>query len=230
MHRWAVITKAVGVCAAAACACEAGAGYTGLSVDLAFDDIVVNGAHRDVWRVYAEFTDANDYLTGASGGPVNGAMVIQTVGGALFFNPGGPASNGPPAPGTPEYYGTYATVGVSDLTQGDPFDFPFAGPMFIQGNQYNQPNGGWFTAGPVEFGRAGWTGDGDLSLRVLCMQLAVDNGEHVQGTVNIAGVNNAGLAGGTSFVAAQQTFTSVPGAGAAALLAGAVLMRGRRRR
>jgi hypothetical protein len=65
---------------------------------------------------------------------------------------------------------------------------------------------------------------------VLAMQLTVNTGNHVRGTVAIQGVNNNPLAGGMTFVTlANQTFNSfVPAPGALAIFALAGLVGARR--
>ena len=100
---------------------------------------------------------------------------------------------------------------------------------FINGNSFTNNNAGWNTLGPVEQGRAGWTGDGDLQLRVFMMQLTVSSTSAVRGTVNIAGVNNTPQ-GPQSFILAGQTFNFIPSPAASALLAIAGLFGSRRRR
>jgi uncharacterized protein (TIGR03382 family) len=211
------------------------------------------GANRQLWRIYAIFSHADDYLTGVNGSPANGALVIQTRNGAdtgpgtNFFNPGGSANNTAPTllNGTNEF-GTFATIGVAFAGDGsgptgtpDQTSLSPGFPNFINGASITNSNMGWFTAGPVEQGRAGYAGDGDvgsadydgdgdLDYRVLMMQLSVNAGEFTRGTVNISGVNNTGLAGGQSFFAAQQTW-NIPAPGALALL-GLAAVRGTRRR
>src|SRR5436190_4346340 len=102
---------------------EASAVYTGLSVELK-TNLAVGGVLRTVYRVYANYTDANDYLTAVAGSPLVGDLVIQSRNaedsgrGTNFFNPGGASSNtAPSSPASPNYWGTYATIGISDSTQ-----------------------------------------------------------------------------------------------------------------
>jgi hypothetical protein len=217
--------------------------------------VVAGGGSRQLWHVYALFSSENDYLTGVNGSPANGALVIQsrnatdTAGGSNFFNPGGAANNTAPTAlnGTNEF-GTFCTIGVDFAGDGsgppttpDQTSLSPGFPAFINGASITNSNMGWFTAGPVEQGRAGYAGDGDTAVadydgdgdveyRVLLAQLSVNAGENARGTINVAGVNDTGLAGGTSFLVAQQTFNSIPSPGALALLGLAGLVSSRRRR
>jgi hypothetical protein len=235
---------------------SASASYQGLSV------VSSLGAPlgRITYRVYANFSDANDYLTVVNGSPTGSTMTIQstllngTGVGSAFFNPvtshgtapnavevfgGTDPSTNPILPVPNAAFDTFFTIGVGAGQSGtgagganDTGQSPTMPNNFITGTSISLNNDGWFTAGPVEQGRAGWLGDGDAQLRVLMMQLTVSSTSGVAGTVNIAGVNNTGLAGGTSFVLSNQTFTSfvVPGPGAMALLGIAGLVGSRRRR
>lgn len=232
---------------------SASAAYTGLSV------VSSLGAPlgRITYRVYANFSDANDYVTVVNGSPTGSTMVIQsrnitdTGVGGNFFNPtpsaGAPtpiqvnggfdANTNPIAPIANAAFETFFTIGVGAGQAGTgPLGANVTGNQsmpadFITGTSYSDANAGWFTNGPVEQGRAGWLGDGDAQLRVLIMQLVVSSTSHVRGTVNLSGVNNFGdLAGGTSFTLSGQTFNSIPGPGALALLGLAGLVGSRRRR
>ena len=209
------------------------ANYTGLSTESG-GVVVVGGIARQLWHVYANFNDAGDYLTGANGSPTNGALVVEsrnaldTAAGTNFFNPGGVANLAPYSPNGSLEFGTFVTIGVL-LGQNAPGGTDQSTlspgfPNFINGNSITNSNMGWFTAGPVEQGNAG----GDL--KVVMMQLSVNAGENVRGTVNVAGVNDTGLAGGDSFLIAGQTFNSIPAPGALALLGLAGLVGSRRRR
>lgn len=226
---------------------EASASYFGLGVQY-YTTVNAGGQLRSVYRIYANFTSANDYLTAVFGSPTAGELTIQncnTLGtglGSGFFNPGGFSGNTAPfqsqIDANPDLqWGTFATIGVSiaDTGSGVPPANPDETglspgfPNFINGNQLVNNNMGWFTPGPVEQGRAGYAGDGDPLLRVLMMQLTVNAGEGVQGTVDVAGVN----AGSGSFVIGGQTFVCIPAPGAGALLALAGIAGaggGRRRR
>jgi hypothetical protein len=103
--------------------------------------------------------------------------------------------------------------------------------QFIVGPEFIAANNGWFTAGPVAQGMAG----NGVQLPgglwgVLTMQLTVNAGNHVRGTVVVGGVNNNPLAGGTTFIAtANQTFNSFPGPGGLMIVFLAGVMPRRRR-
>ena len=72
---------------------------------------------------------------------------------------------------------------------------------------------------------------GDPLLRVLMMQLTVNAGDNVRGTVNISGINQTGLAGASSFTLSNQTFNSftAPAPSVLTLLGLAALYTHRRR-
>jgi uncharacterized protein (TIGR03382 family) len=233
----------------------ASANYTGLSVVSSLG--AANG--RITYRVYANFTDAQDYVTVVYGNAAS-HMQIQSrttsdsgVGGA-FFNPantntaptavqvfgGVDANTNVIAPVVGAAFETFCTIGVansgqavggSDQTATAP-NSPAWLP-FLTNTTFDSANAGWFTAGPVEQGRAGYTGDQDLGLRVLIMQLTVTSTSAVKGTVNVGGINNVALAGQQSFDLSGQTFRGgfiIPAPGAMALLGLAGLVGSRRRR
>jgi hypothetical protein len=96
----------------------------------------------------------------------------------------------------------------------------------------NSDNVGWFTPGPVPHGRAGNGVNFGGTWGVLFLQLTVNAGNRVAGTVAIGGVNNNPAGGGIVFQTnADQTFNYIPAPGilAAFGLAGVVGMRNRRR-
>jgi hypothetical protein len=219
---------------------SASANYTGLQVTSAS----ATGG-RIAYRVWAVFTDPNDYLTAISGSPTAGNMNIQVRNltdsgvGSNFFNPLGGGATAP----TPSAISqnpqvlddTFVTIGVA-RSQDAPGGLDGTGLSpgfggFGNINSINTDNAGWFTAGPVEQGRAGYTGDGDNLLRVLCMQLTVSSTSAVKGTIVVSGVNANGLAP-ASFTVGGQTFAGgfVPGPGALAILGLAGLVGTRRRR
>jgi hypothetical protein len=216
---------------------EASAAYVGLAYELY--SVVNVGGPKEIIHIYAYFTDGNDYVTAIAGSSTIGALKIETRNstdtgpGGNFYNPGGAGSNLAPysANGMLEW-GTFATIGVSFGNQApggtDQTSTSPGFPTFISGNSLTSTNIGWFTPGPVEQGRAGWTGDGDNQLRVLIMQLSINAGDNVQGTVAITGVN----AGGTPFFAAGETFDTAfcPSPASAAILALAGIAAPRRRR
>jgi hypothetical protein len=96
----------------------------------------------------------------------------------------------------------------------------------------NTDNAGWFVTGPQPQGQAGNSPQFGQNWGVLIMQLTVNAGNNVRGTVNVGGINNTPLAGGTTFAATQQTFNSfdVPAPGVLALVGLAGLVGTRRRR
>jgi MYXO-CTERM domain-containing protein len=231
----------------------ADAAYLGLG--LTTQTVVAGGAARQVYRLHAVFNNADDYLTSGAGSAILGDLVIQsrnaldTAAGGNFFNPGGTGGNtAPSSPASLNYWGTYVTIGISDVTQalptpnGSPLDQTSLSPgfpNFIAGNQLVSSNAAWFTAGPQEQGRAGhWSqgaftnsaGNGNLfGFGVQLAQLTVNLGENVRGTVAVGVDLAGGLAGGQSIPG--QTFNSaIPAPGALALLGLAGLVGARRRR
>ena len=223
------------------------ASYLGLSVTVTPQTVA--GTLRNVYRVYANFSDPNDYLTVVFGSPTLGNMVIQsrnltdTGPGSNFVNIVGGGATAPSlsaiAANPDVAFDTFVTIGVpvSDLGSGPApsQDLTSLSPGFGAGignvSTYDNGNGGWFTPGPVDQGRAGYLGDGDSLLRVLMMQLTVSSTSCVRGTVNLSGVNNTPLGGGQSFTIGGQTFVCIPTPGTLALLAFAGFAgRGRRRK
>lgn len=221
---------------------QASADYTNLSVNL-YTTVTVGGVSRDVYRVYANFTLPTDYVTAIAGSELIGHLVIQNTDaggvalGTGFFNPGGSGSNlAPSSPASGNYYGTYATIGISDTTQaqtvaGSPVDQTTLSPgfpNFIAGNSLDSNGAAWFTAGPVAQGQASYINAGaDTLLAVQIMQLSVNHGQNVRGTVSVSSSS-----GPTPYAIANgQTFnSSVPAPGALALLGLAGLVGSRRRR
>jgi hypothetical protein len=223
---------------------RASAVYLGLQV-VKQQVMLQNGTVMNRFRVYANCSDPDDYLTAFGGSPTLGNLVLQSVNsdgsgvGSVFFNPPG---GGPLAPTlaaiaqNPDVeHDTFATFGVTIADQAPPpgnqtgLSPGFGG--FASVTQINTNNAGCFTPGPVEQGRAGFLGDGDPLLRVLLMQLTVSSTSQVRGTVAISGVNNIPLAGGQAFTVPNQTFNSIPApASGLALMLGIVGCTARRRR
>ena len=224
-----------------------------LGVGLTTQTVVAGGVARQVYRLHAVFNNPDDYLTSGAGSAILGNLVIEsrnaadTAAGGNFFNPGGTASNlAPSSPASPNYWGTYVTIGVSDATQGtggtpnspaDETSLSPGFPNFIAGNAIVSGNAAWFTAGPVEQGRAGHWANGAFfnggsvlnGFGVQLAQLTVNLGENVRGTLAVGVDLAGGVAGGQSIPG--QTFTSaIPAPGALALLGLAGLVGARRRR
>ena len=218
--------------------------YVGLEVVLQ-QVTLQNGTLMNRYRVYADFTDPQDYLTAVAGSPTIGNLVVESLN-TDCTAPGSPFFSVPGAPLTaptqaeidmnPDFaHGTFITIGVSVADQAPGGDAigqtpNFPGPNW--GTYFSSNNAAWFTPGPVEQGRAGFPGDGDLLPRVLILQLTVSSTSNVMGTVAITGVNNIPLVGGQSFLAAGQTFSScvIPAPGAGSVFAlGWLGLRGRRR-
>ena len=228
------------------------AAYLGLGTNL-YTTVTLNGTARDVWRVYAVFSKPDDYVTAIGGSPVNGAATIINISssgfgpGTGFFNAGGGntapvTSYGVYVNGPNSQWDTYATIGATkndaNLSDDDLTAVSPSFPTFINGAQWGPyNNAAWFTPGPVEQGRAGGPGGVQgpffapgLFLEgtgILIMQLTVNHGQYVAGTVFVNGISD-----GSNFTASDQEFSSPltpPAPGAVAVL-GLAALKGRRRR
>jgi hypothetical protein len=231
------------------------AAYNGLSVQL-HTVANIDGNIKSIYRVYANFTDPADRLYSIYGSPTLGALTLNSLNingtgpGGAFYNSG---ANGNSAPSQETIglfpnaqWDTFATIGVSVADQAPFGDQTSFSPGFpnIAGSSFTTSNGGWFVTPTFDHdnnsdtpqivnpqSEAGFAGDGDVLNRVMFLQLTVNAGEHVAGTVNLAVFNNSGVAGGAgSQIIAQQTFNSVPVPSALALLGVASLVGSRRRR
>jgi hypothetical protein len=219
------------------------AAYQGLTVRL-HTTAPVNGINRDVWRVYAMFSDPGDFLVSVAGSPTLGNLVLQSL--DVFGNPGGgnfvnPAGGGATAPsfnqvGTQVEWDTFVTIGLAyapdgfeDLTRLSP---GFNGIGSVP--SINSNNLAWFLPGVPPQGLAA-NGVADINgmgnWGVLMKQLTVNAGNGARGTVAVGGVNNDALAGGTTFqTVANQTFTTHPPAPASIGLLGIAGFIGQTRR
>jgi hypothetical protein len=192
-----------------------------------------------VYRVYAEFTNPTDRVD-AWYGTSDHPFVIQNVladgstFGTGFTNFGGVGGTLPPeVPGSSLDWDTWATIGVTYGDEAGPDGNqaqPSPGfPVFISGNSVSSSNASIVIPPTAPQGRADFRVIGnDTNLRVLLMQLVVNVGEHVRGTINVDG--QIGAPGSyTPFSARGQTFSSVPAPGGLAALAVAGIVCGRRR-
>jgi len=235
----------------------ASAVYTGLEVSLQQVSLQ-NGTLMNRFRVYATFSDPQDYLCIAYGNQtspirIESRNVTDTGVGSAFFNAitshstaptalelcgGVDSGTNPIAPVPNAAYDTFFTVGVTNANDAPGHDDTMPSPNsppwlpFVSSPTFSSVAAGWLLHGPMEQGRSGWTGDGDLPLRVLMMQLTVSSTSSVRGTVSVGGVNNTPLAGATSFDISGQTFGLIPGPGALGLLSVGLwtIGSGRRRR
>ncbi len=218
----------------------ADASYQGLTVQQ-HTIATVNGVQRSVYRVYAIFSDPGDFLTSVAGSPTLGNLQVQTrnalglAPGGNFVNPAGGSATAPTfkAIGLQTEWDTFVDIGLASVpyggTDGTGLSPGFSGIGSVA--SINTNNAGWFTAGPIAQGMAGNGLALGANWGVIIMQLTVNAGNHVAGTVAIGGVNNNPLAGGTTFQTnADQTFNSFPAPGAHALLGLAGVVGSRRRR
>jgi hypothetical protein len=231
-----MIVGLAGACAPLIAPSPAHANFIGLSLSSQF----ATGG-RIAYRVYALFSNPNDYLTGVSGSPTLGNLIIlsrnltNTGPGSNFFNPPGGGATAPSQTAINSSAeiadDTFVTIGVSISNQAPGgVDQTGLSPGFTgigTVNQINTNNAGWFTPGPVEQGRAGFTGDGDQLLRVLMMQLTVTSTSQVFVDAAISGFNNTpnGL---VSFTVPHAGF--IPEPAMVAVMFGWLFLPGRRRR
>lgn len=232
-----MIAMLAGAAGALATSGEARGSYAGVSASL-YTTVNVGGGMKDVYRIYANFTDPNDRLIMVFAlSPITPPITIQSMNATLtgpggnFFNPGGAGGNtAPAAPDGVIEWGTFATIGVSLASQGSggsPMDettLSASFPNFIEGNSLTIANVSWKVPGTSEQGRAGYLGDGDPALRVMMMQLTVNQGDLPVGSVNVS-VQNAN---GQSFGLSGQTWT-IPAPGGLALLGLGAMSRKPRR-
>jgi len=218
----------------------ASADFVGLAVVLESAGQMTAAGPRDVYRVYAEFTNPTDRIDAWYGTEMNPFTIQNVLGdgitlGSGFTNFGGVGGILPPEVlGTVRDWDTWATIGVAYLDEAAPeyLSVTPAFPAFISGNSLTANASSVFLAVPdAPQGQGNFRVVGhDSELRVLLMQLVVNVGEHVRGTINIDGnaVNSStGLA--TPFTAINQSFSSVPGSGPLLVLVGGVFFRGRMR-
>jgi hypothetical protein len=216
------------------------ASYQGVTVTL-HTSVSTPAGDMSVYRAYALFSNPGDYLTSVAGSPSLGNLVIQNLNsqgmglGSGFYNPAG--TNRPPllGPNDPEEFQweTFVSIGGPFYDGSFPTSLSPGFPTFISGPLLNSNNVGWFVLlvpqGLAGNGVANLDGLGNWG--VLMMQLTVNAGEHVAGTVAIGAHHIVPLAGGTTFqTQANQTFSSFPAPGALAIFALAGLGGSRSRR
>ena len=158
------------------------------------------GPPRWIYRVYAEFTEPTDVVaswgTGLARWGFGGVWNVTQDGtpGSGFTNIPNDLTGdlAPFASGTPADWDTYMTIGVLYGIQGPGFsDYttPFAlTPLFITNgsNEWTGP-GGVLLFGDVQQGFANYRVNGnDTDRRVLLMQLVVNAGEHVHGSIGLS--------------------------------------------
>ena len=103
----------------------ADASYQGLGVRL-HTTAQVNGINRDVWRIYAVFSDPGDWLTSVAGSPTLGNLTVQTINafgnapGGNFVNPAGGSATAPTYKVLPTQleWDTFVTIGLAFVPEG----------------------------------------------------------------------------------------------------------------
>ena len=198
------------------------------------------GPPRWIYRVYAEFTEPTDMVASWGSG-------FTTFGFGGIWNitenntPGSGFTNipndftGDTAPfisGTFADWDTYMTIGVLYGTQGpenSDFTVTYANtPLFIANgtNAWTGP-GGVFLFGDLQQGFANYRVNGnDTDTRVLLMQLVVNEGEHVHGSI---GIRWRSL-GGQFIINTDLPFNSLPAPSGSLVLMLLGLNNNRRRR
>jgi hypothetical protein len=227
------------------------AAYIGLGGEL-HAQVTIDGTMRNVFRIYAVFDNPNDYLVGAFGAESVGPLIIKSnqgvsgTTGSSFVNPAGGGNLAPNIEtlkvNPDAQWDSFVTVGVpvdegSDNTGLSPGFPPQFGGQFILGNSATAMNVAWFVPGAMEQSRAGGpngvagkftNGEQTISgLGVLLMQLTVNAGSGVEGTIAVAMDLAGGVAGGSNIP--MQTFFMAPTAGTLLLLP-LCLLSGRRGR
>jgi hypothetical protein len=215
------------------------ADYLGLSVEQ-HTTVNIADSTRDVYRVYANFSDPGDYMLAGAGSPMLGPMLIQsrnsddTGTGSSFYNHpfvGNRAPSQEVIDVEPNAeWDSFFTIGVSIADQAPNGDQMYFSPGFppLTGTSITTSNGGWLIVPGHPQAFADFSGDGDPLLRVMMIQLTVNAGGNVRGTVGLS----FRLAGqGPSTEIGGQTFNSFPAPGGLAMiaLAGVTRSPGRRR-
>jgi hypothetical protein len=199
-----------------------------------------------VHRVWASFTNPNDalYVWGGGGGlgtgVINNLNASATGPGTGFLNVVTSGNLPPFTSAVVSNSDTYFTIGVTVQNQipggqGIPLLLIPGSPGGLTGHTINlSPQGGGVATTPTNsagapnpIALAGFTGDGDTALRVLLMQLVVNQGQHAVGVIGVT-INLGGLAGATTTLQNQQF--GIPSPGALPALALGALVTGRRRR
>ena len=239
MERIRLVFTAGAITAIAGFTSASRAAFVGLAAVLEFPSADTAAGPRDVYHVFAEFTNPTDRVNSWFGTARN-PMVIQnvladgTTLGSNFTNFGGQFGNLPPeVAGTVRDWDTFATIGIRNGSEA-----PFGGDetmlsappnfSFITGNSLTAVAS--LSVPPsAPQGRANYRIlGGDTALRVLLMQLVVNVGEHVRGTISISGQVSTALAV-EDYTFINQTFSSVPSPSVVALL-GTFFLRCKRRR
>lgn len=198
------------------------------------------GPERWIYRVYAEFTLPGDSVSMWGIGSILGAGGIENITmngapGTGFTNiPDSDLGNrAPQAPFTSRDWDSYMTIGVLYGFQApggiDGTQIAAGTPMFIA-NGSNLWTGASGAAFLSDFSspqaRADYRINGnDTDTRVLLMQLVVNAGEHVRGTLGMLWRSE-----GFGFTTPALTFTSIPGPNSLLLLPVSIVFVRRRRR
>jgi hypothetical protein len=200
------------------------------------------GGPRTIWRIYADFSSSTDRVNawgvGSSFGP-GGIFNINQLNapGAGFTNVGGAGGQiAPYSGGSTRDWDTYMTVGVLYGNEGPAgadatAQIPNTPQFILNGATSWSPDpvngGGVFITPDDPQGRANYRVSGfDTDHRVLLMQLVVNAGEFVKGTIGVAWQ----AAGQNGVVMTGLVFDAIPAAGGLPLLACAGLLGARRRR
>jgi len=171
------------------------ADFAGLLVVREFVSQQTNAGIRDVFHVYAEFTNPIDRVTAWFGTAADPLLIENRAADGTSLGTGftnfGNGTLAPEIDGTPQDWDTFATIGLRFGSEGiDGVDRTVASPVFppfIVGNYLISASAGVSVEQQYDLqGSGGWRVVGnDTALRVLLMQLTVMPGEQMQGTLNV---------------------------------------------
>jgi hypothetical protein len=177
------------------------AAFTGLQVQL-HTTFTTGGVQRNVYRLYATFSEGADELLLWGGSDVHPAVFrtcSATLGtGTAFFNHASGTDTAPTQAAINQNgnarWDTFATIGVNIADQGVPSDqtsLTPGFPTFISSSVWSTEIGAAFVIPGVAQARADFAGDGDASLRILMAQLTCRTTETIGGVIGLFTWRNA---------------------------------------
>ena len=166
--------------------------FWGVSVDF-HTSIETPSGPKDVYRLYAHFTQGDDRVFAWGGLPIIGTTEFSTgpcdklpfyEGFGLTTSPSQALIDLVPL----TQWETFATIGVSISDQGVPSDQTTLSPgfpAFIQGDHLLLTEAVVWAPMTAPQARADFAGDGDSQLRVLLAQFAVEEDQYIFGHITI---------------------------------------------